>query len=871
MVALLLCLLAFAGQPILAHAAQTVEQAIGDVDAAYQAAPDVNDEHMDTPKKLFHPSKAKSTKKGSRDFVEVHKPARSNSKLVHKAPAKKSQATVQAGDLMDGMRQSLDPKTDVNADILVPAPADNEAKPTTANAAPAADVPAGQQIIKPLPSGKLFHPNAKASSKDVNDVLTDALPEVTPKPPAAPTSIIDQPFKETRIDAPKKEEPKKDTAKTGAPLLSDLSEAPSGAENVKADVAAPAPDKKTASETPAPPPAPVAEPTKEAEAAEGYSKPRTLFSSSSDKRKRPGVSRVVSDASIFSPNTVLPPVAEPAAREPMIQPVATPETVKAESSTKKSIWGAPTPDMSKGKVLFTQTADGTTSVPEKAATTAATVHENDDANSVPEPTSLLAPVPMPSVKSTVYASCGAINGISFASKPSSSLCTQGTASAVSGNGPWHWTCSGANGGNSVDCSASVQVNGECGPANGSVSSSPPPGQLCVSGMASDVTGAGPWRWSCSGSNGGVTAECVANAFVRAVCGTAHGLSVTAAPADNLCSQGAPTTVIGSGPFMWSCQGPNGDSVVNCMAPLQVNGVCGVADGVAANTPPSSNLCRAGRASSVTGAGPYVWTCAGAGGGISPTCQAPLLNTAAAAVPKALVPEIDNITPDATMVPTTGCTPLVKRWTITCSQGGYPSNYFGVIVGETQTLCPTNVERGVWLSNSCKPAENSAPVSPSPGKLVTPQPLKSAKNKLTDMLPDIAPLSASKLDAPNKLFTPHYKRGSAPSKASQEVLDDVTTLLFAPTSEALDSGAINALEGISSEIRGDEKALVTLNAYAAVPADGDQQESRRLSLARALAVRSYLMRKGVPSNRIDVRALGPATDTHGDDRVDIRIK
>ncbi len=48
------------------------------------------------------------------------------------------------------------------------------------------------------------------------------------------------------------------------------------------------------------------------------------------------------------------------------------------------------------------------------------------------------------------------------------------------------------------------------------------------------------------------------------------------------------------------------------------------------------------------------------------------------------------------------------------------------------------------------------------------------------------------------------------------------------------------------------------------------ESRRLSLARALAVRSYLVSKGVPVERVDVLAFGGATDGVSD-RVDVLVR
>ncbi len=49
--------------------------------------------------------------------------------------------------------------------------------------------------------------------------------------------------------------------------------------------------------------------------------------------------------------------------------------------------------------------------------------------------------------------CGASNGGSFSTAPSSGLCSYGTASSVGGSGPWSWTCTGQNGGVTADCSA----------------------------------------------------------------------------------------------------------------------------------------------------------------------------------------------------------------------------------------------------------------------------------------------------------------------------------------------------------------------------------------------------------------------------------
>ena len=120
----------------------------------------------------------------------------------------------------------------------------------------------------------------------------------------------------------------------------------------------------------------------------------------------------------------------------------------------------------------------------------------------------------------VNGQCGSANGGTFQSAPTHDLCVRGSASSVSGSGPWYWTCSGSHGGSTAHCSANkttppTAVNGQCGSANGGTFQSAPTHDLCVRGSASSVSGSGPWYWTCSGSHGGSTAHCSAN---KSVCG-----------------------------------------------------------------------------------------------------------------------------------------------------------------------------------------------------------------------------------------------------------------------------------------------------------------------------------------------------------------
>ena len=55
----------------------------------------------------------------------------------------------------------------------------------------------------------------------------------------------------------------------------------------------------------------------------------------------------------------------------------------------------------------------------------------------------------------VNGTCGSSNNWTFTTAPTANLCTTGTASAITGTGPWSWTCSGTNGGTAATCSASI--------------------------------------------------------------------------------------------------------------------------------------------------------------------------------------------------------------------------------------------------------------------------------------------------------------------------------------------------------------------------------------------------------------------------------
>jgi outer membrane protein OmpA-like peptidoglycan-associated protein len=79
----------------------------------------------------------------------------------------------------------------------------------------------------------------------------------------------------------------------------------------------------------------------------------------------------------------------------------------------------------------------------------------------------------------------------------------------------------------------------------------------------------------------------------------------------------------------------------------------------------------------------------------------------------------------------------------------------------------------------------------------------------------------------------------------------------------------AIKGVVQSAASGESASFNVVAYAAGTPE-DPSTARRISLSRALAVRSALMADGVTSSRIYVRALGATGGNEAPDRVDLAI-
>ena len=109
-----------------------------------------------------------------------------------------------------------------------------------------------------------------------------------------------------------------------------------------------------------------------------------------------------------------------------------------------------------------------------------------------------------------------------------------------------------------------------------------------------------------------------------------------------------------------------------------------------------------------------------------------------------------------------------------------------------------------------------------------------------------------------------------STASATSSDDgAVQVIFNGGDTKLSADGQAAVDRVLGELEKSDGVRVQLMAYA-VGDDLTASQARRISLSRALSVRSYLIEKGVRSSRIDVRALGDKGEGDPKNRVDVNL-
>ncbi|MBT3239123.1 MAG: OmpA family protein [Rhodospirillaceae bacterium] len=177
-----------------------------------------------------------------------------------------------------------------------------------------------------------------------------------------------------------------------------------------------------------------------------------------------------------------------------------------------------------------------------------------------------------------------------------------------------------------------------------------------------------------------------------------------------------------------------------------------------------------------------------------------------------------------------------------------------------------VAKATPKSDKKKPTQLTAPAKKKPVELTRKSP--------PPMPPKSAQAKAEPKKQPPKVSIPvpaakSVEQASVPAAGQALKVGRVLRVAFAGQGTKLTAAAKPELANLAKKLQGSSKLRLQLLAYAG----GDNLSSslaRRLSLSRALAVRSYLIENGVRSTRIDVRALGNKTTEQPFNRVDLNI-
>jgi outer membrane protein OmpA-like peptidoglycan-associated protein len=109
-----------------------------------------------------------------------------------------------------------------------------------------------------------------------------------------------------------------------------------------------------------------------------------------------------------------------------------------------------------------------------------------------------------------------------------------------------------------------------------------------------------------------------------------------------------------------------------------------------------------------------------------------------------------------------------------------------------------------------------------------------------------------------------------SPGADETQVEEIAFIVDPGSSQIPATAQPKLLHLAQDLRNTPLARVEIRAYSPVKGPSES-DPRRLSLARWLAVRDYLVQNGVSDDRIDGRALGSTPTEPNADRIELYLE
>jgi outer membrane protein OmpA-like peptidoglycan-associated protein len=168
----------------------------------------------------------------------------------------------------------------------------------------------------------------------------------------------------------------------------------------------------------------------------------------------------------------------------------------------------------------------------------------------------------------------------------------------------------------------------------------------------------------------------------------------------------------------------------------------------------------------------------------------------------------------------------------------------------------------------KPAAKPKPAPVIAAPVAAPPP--AVKTKPVEAAPPPPPVPSPVKMVEAKKPAPKPKQtASLPPKGGDIKAGKAIRVVFNPGASKLPNDAKEGLRAIAGNLKGAATLRLQLLAYAG-GSSMSSSKARRVSLSRALSVRSFLIESGVRSTRIDVRALGNKSTEKPINRVDVNV-
>lgn len=179
----------------------------------------------------------------------------------------------------------------------------------------------------------------------------------------------------------------------------------------------------------------------------------------------------------------------------------------------------------------------------------------------------------------------------------------------------------------------------------------------------------------------------------------------------------------------------------------------------------------------------------------------------------------------------------------------------------------------------KPAPPAVAATQPPAPLTTPpEPAPPAEQMAKAPPPPAAAPEPAKPAPPTPAAAAPKSAKPAPGKQEQAALPAAKEtvkagralqVVFGANDLKLPAKAKSGLKDLAGKLKDQKNLRLQLMAYAGGK-ELSPGKARRMSLSRALSVRSFLIESGIRSTRIDVRALGSKTTEAPANRVDVNI-